>query len=162
MTTAQIALWLTLAAPAPDFHAVPGVAISYAPIVHYWADTFLVPRWLGRSAMREESTNDHRARSRREVIEHGVKVVKVIARGLFQVSVQYQDEHVAKAGLESFNWRNPSDSARVGLAYIARLRAQYDGDLLLTMAGYNAGPGRMRSALPVPLDTLIYLRRIFG
>lgn len=154
MTPAQIALWITLATPAPDFHAVPGIAISYTPIVHYWADTFLVPRWLARATMREESTNDHRARSRRDGV--------ILARGLFQISVQYQADHVAKAGLRSFDWRNPSDSARVGLAYIARLRDHYDGDLLLTMAGYNAGPGRMRSALPVPRDTLIYLRRIFG
>jgi soluble lytic murein transglycosylase-like protein len=166
MTPTATLLFLSLASPAPEIHGVPGLAISYQPIVDYWADVNLVPRFLARALVREESGNRPRAQSREwKKDRHGVwKPGKVLARGLTQISVQYQDVHVKAAGMspKAFRWWNPGDSCRVGFHLLRWLLDRYHGDQLLAIASYNCGFPRLESALPLPLETVKHLRRVFG
>ncbi|MCC7443119.1 MAG: DUF1284 domain-containing protein [Bdellovibrionales bacterium] len=39
---------------------------------------------------------------------------------------------------------DPLDNVRVGTSYIARILRQFNGNIVHTLAGYNAGPGRVR------------------
>lgn len=164
MTASAMALWLALT-PAPDYHGVPGVAISYHPIVDYWADINLVPRFLARKVAEVESGYKPRAQSRewRKVGKHW-RPGKVLARGLFQIAIKYQDHHVRNAGMRpsAFRWDSPSDSARVGLNVLKRLLERYDGDQLLAVAAFNAGWARVESSRALPRETIEHIYKVFG
>jgi hypothetical protein len=81
-----------------------------------------------------------------------------------------------RLGLEDYDPRNPADSLRLGAAYLAEMLERYDDNLMLALAGYNAGPGnadRWRAAfaesppdiwlLTVPFDeTRRYITRVLG
>jgi len=68
------------------------------------------------------------------------------ARGLMQLMPATARAMAARAGVPwqpdrlTRDWRY---NARLGAAYLARLRARYDGNPLLVAAAYNAGPGRV-------------------
>jgi len=166
MTPAQTLLWLALASPAPEIHGVPGLSISYQPVVDYWADQNLVPRFFARALVREESGNRPGSKSREwKKDRHGVWYPgKVLARGLTQISVQYQDVHVRAAGMsvKAFRWWNPGDSCRVGFHLLRWLLDRYHGDQLLAIAAFNCGYPRLESALPLPLETVKHLGKVFG
>lgn len=144
MTAAAALLAFTM---APWSYPVDLVAMSWEPIIYRHADAYLVPRPLAmRVAFVESSFRAH--------------AVSSDARGLYQVSVRYEAEHAAKAGVKGYDWRKPGDSARVGLALLARLHTRYN-DWPLAVAAYNCGPTRLESASPLPTETVEYLRRVF-
>lgn len=109
------------------------------------------------------------ARSKRDIVVKG-KVVgkKIIARGLMQISVEYQDELVRRylPGMHptNFQWRNPVHSARLGCAYL-----RYLIDRSGTWGGvcsYNCGPGRFDDLVKygrrLPAETEGYYRKVLG
>lgn len=159
------ALFLALSSP-PDYHGVPGVAMSYEPIVSYWADVYLVPRSLAMRVMVVESRANPLATGN-EWVKRGKRWVrgKVLAEGAFMVSVRHRAEHVARARLRRFDPWNVSDSARVGLAFLGYLLA-YFPDRRAAVAGYNAG--RERAARwyydgeALPAETREYVKKILG
>lgn len=69
------------------------------------------------------------------------------ATGIFQVMPD-TGRDAAKYLSISYNrdaWRNdPAYNIRLGSAYVARLVDNYDGNYVMAIAGYNAGPGRIR------------------
>lgn len=160
-----LSLFIALIA-APNFYGVPGVVVSYAPIVQHWADVYRVPRWLAMKIMVTESDSYPLAKSR---AWHKVKrrwvAGAVLSRGLLQVSIKDETEHARKAGVKAFDWRNPSDSARVGLCYLGAL-LRYFGDIRPAVAGYNCG--RTRAARwfyggeGLPMETRGYLVKVLG
>jgi soluble lytic murein transglycosylase-like protein len=164
MTPATLSLWLLLSSPLPPQHYIPGNPWSYQQTVEWYADANLVPRWLARKTAEVESGYVPTARSKEwKQDRHGVwRPGKVLARGLFQISVQYQSVHVRAAGMTRFDWRNPSDSSRVGLRLLRWLLDRYGGDKMLAVASYNCGYPRLESALPLPLETVKHLRKVFG
>ncbi len=183
MTPAQLALWLALAAPAPDAYFVPGVAMSYQSTLDYWSDVALVPHWLASRVAGAESDFYPAARSTKWVrvtkkdrkrwdVEPGqLWRRQVLAEGLMQISVEHRAEHVRNAGMRIngwlddpnvYQWDDAAKSIRVGVLLLGRLIARYHGDLRLAVAAYNCGPGRLESARALPSDTVEYLRRIFG
>lgn len=91
---------------------------------------------------------------------------KVIARGLMQISLQYQDELVVKYlgwHPSAYNWRNPVHSAKLGCAYLRALIDEYG--VWGAIASYNAGPGRYEQlwrGRPLPLETQRYLVKVLG
>jgi soluble lytic murein transglycosylase len=149
---ASLVLFASLAAPV---HAYPvkGIVESFEPIVNHWSDAFLVPRWFTMATARAESD------FRPALITH--KGHRVTSRGLFQINPRNEREHARNAGLTVFRWDDPSDSTRVGIAFLARLMARYGGSLMLASAAYNAGSRRIESAKPLPQETMQYLGRIF-
>lgn len=162
MTPAQIALWLTLANPVPEAYHVTGIAMSFHPTLDYWADTFMVQRWLPRKLAEVESSYRPTAQSY-EWVKVKRKWVKVpLSRGLMQINRYYQRELAAKAGLQSFNWRDAGQSARVGVALFSRLLNQSRGDYIVAVAKYNAGHARIESSRPIPTETIRYVWKVFG
>jgi soluble lytic murein transglycosylase-like protein len=173
MTPAQTLLFLTLASPAPEIHGIPGLAISYQPVVDYWADVNLVPRFLARKLVKRESQWDNEAQSyewKQKRNGTWYRTEKVIAQGLCQITANEDDrrELVEKAGMnpDKFDWRNPGHSARVGMAFLGRLLVRFNGELRPSVAGYNAGmygasqwwEGRWS----LPVETRKYLKEILG
>lgn len=82
----------------------------------------------------------------------------------------------AELGLDDYDPRKPADSLLLGAAYLSRMLERYDGDLLLALAAYNAGPGNAdrwvaaRETLPPDLwllttpfdETRRYVVRVLG
>ncbi len=57
---------------------------------------------------------------------------------------------------------SPEQNIKGGSAYLASLLKQYNGDLSLTLAAYNAGPGNVRRHKGVPpfAETQAYIKRV--
>lgn len=56
----------------------------------------------------------------------------------------------------------PAENLRAGAEYVAKLLERYDGDLRLSLAAYNAGPGNVRrfGGVPPYRETLNYVERV--
>lgn len=84
--------------------------------------------------------------ARRESEFNPVVISSAGARGLMQLMPGTAQEIARETGLDTDTWQLTSDwrhNARLGSAYLAQLRARYDGNPLLMAAAYNAGPGRV-------------------
>jgi soluble lytic murein transglycosylase len=69
------------------------------------------------------------------------------ATGIFQVMPDTGRDAAKylKISYDAQAWRNdPAYNIRLGSAYVARLVDNYDGNYVMAIAGYNAGPGRIR------------------
>lgn len=162
MTPAQLALWLALAAPAPEAYFVPGVLWSFQSTLDYWSDTYLVQRWLPRRIAFLESSYHPDAQSWKRVWSKAKKWHwEPLSRGLMQINRHHEKELAAKAGVVGFRWNDPKHSARVGVALLSRLLRQSGGDMLIAVASYNAGFARISSALPIPGETTRYVEKVF-
>jgi len=121
---------------------------------------------LAFSVAFQESELKPWARSRREVMVDGVPVHKIIARGLMQISLQYQDELVRRYlgwHPSNFDWRNPVHSAKLGCSYLSALIKRYG--TWGGVASYNCGPGRYQelwNGRMLPEETVDYLKKVLG
>ena len=91
--------------------------------------------WLVLGVIRQESAFNARAVSRAD------------ARGLMQLLPSTGREVYQRIGMEAF--RNdllfdPQLNVRLGTQYLGRLADTHRGNLILTLAAYNAGPGRVK------------------
>ena len=143
---------------AREFHLDPGLVLSVAI-----AESSLNPdtksfRWVRVDPVKDRNRWD---------FEPGMLYRReTVARGLMQISVQYQDELVAKyLGWcpRNFDWANPVHSAKLGCAYLSALikRSGTWGGV----ASYNCGPGRfdqLAKGRPLPAETVEYIRRVLG
>lgn len=164
-----LALWAILAGPVPDYYAVPSWPASCEPIVSYWADVYRVPRWLAYRVFLVESGGNPRATGNRWHQVRGRWVRgEVLARGAFMVSVRHQSEHLIRAGLTEadFDPWDVSDSARVGLCFMASLIEYFDGELRPAVAAYNCGRARAeawwKGERALPAETVSYLKKVLG
>lgn len=69
------------------------------------------------------------------------------ATGIFQVMPDTGRDAAKKLGIayDRDAWRHdPAYNIRLGAAYVANLVNNYDGNYVMAIAGYNAGPGRIR------------------
>ena len=69
------------------------------------------------------------------------------AVGIFQVMPDTGRDAAKYLGIsfDAAAWRrNPQYNIRLGAAYVNRLVTNYDGNYVMAIAGYNAGPGRIR------------------
>jgi len=162
MTTT--ATWLAVVAlsnPVPPTSHHSGIFYQ-SPTVTYYADRFLVPRWFALAVTREESSFRIRLETAVWVGKgkHGHRVI--LSHGMMQTNPRYEKEFAAAVGLRVFDWRNPVESARVGLGRLAFLLRYFHGDQALAVAAYNAGIARIESRLPIPDETIVFLGRVFG
>lgn len=69
------------------------------------------------------------------------------ATGIFQVMPDTGRDaaKMLKIPYDANAWRNnPAYNVKLGTAYVANLVKNYDGNYIMAIAGYNAGPGRIR------------------
>lgn len=59
---------------------------------------------------------------------------------------------------------DPADNVRAGTQYLRQLLDRYNGDLVLALSAYNAGPARVDAAGGIPQikETQQYVRKILG
>lgn len=143
----------------PALPPISGIPYSFEPIVSRYSAAYLIPAWLCRRIAMAESSWRQGCQTR--TIRNGRSVV---SRGLFQINRDHERELATKAGILPwrFDWRNPDDSARVGIAYLGRLIRKYHGDLGKSVAAFNCGPGRVDSGRAWPNETKEYVLRILG
>jgi len=184
MTTAT---WLALVAlchpaPQPVYHSGK---IYQAETVTYFCDRFKIQNGLGMALVREESSFRIRLETRGQISVPAMSqksLAKFLARypgfrwdsknkniiwvvlshGMTQTNPRYDPEFAAAVGLRSFDWRNPVESARVGLGRLAFLLRYFHGDQALFVSAYNAGIARIESRLPIPDETIVFLGRVLG
>ncbi len=105
--------------------------------LHSLKDTKLpVPAELSLAIARRESEFDP------VVVSHAG------AQGLMQLMPTTAQQVATELGeAYSFAWltTNPAYNARLGSAYLAGLSKQFDGNIIMMAAGYNAGPHRPKS-----------------
>jgi len=66
------------------------------------------------------------------------------ARGLMQLMPRTASSLARRLGREEYDIEDPAFNIEAGTAYLAYLLRLFDGDLALALAGYNAGPMRVR------------------
>ena len=181
--TAALSLWLAFN-PVPDFYGVKSWPQSYDTLIAYHADANLVPRWLAKAIIREESGFDPEAQAfewelrkdwkkvngKWRLADAWFKTDKVLARGFAMVSANHahESDHVKKAGmrLEDYDWRDPSDSLLVGMAYLGNLMMYFRGELRPVVASYNCGRNRAaewwNDGRALPRETARYMKMVLG
>lgn len=80
------------------------------------------------------------------------------AKGLMQII----DPTAEDLGINNV-W-NPRENIMGGTKYLSQLLRQYDGDMKLALAGYNAGPGKVEkfNGIPPYKETQNYITRVTG
>lgn len=130
--------WTNLAVTAGKAGAQRGMdmqAMAFPIGVSPNVDTSGLEKALAFAIMRQES-------------EFNQSVVSSAgATGIFQVMPVTGREAAKKLGI-AYNadaWRrDPAYNIRLGAAYVANLVDNYDGNYIMAIVGYNAGPGRIR------------------
>jgi len=99
---------------------------------------------LVKAVIRVESNFDYRAVSRKG------------ATGLMQLLPETARE------MKVYNLFDPDDNVRGGSAYLRYLLNRYNGNLNLTLAAYNAGPGAVtrHGGIPPFEETVNYIRQV--
>lgn len=134
--------------PEDDFVSVPAPAPTaagpYGEFVKAAAARYAVDAELILSVIAAESNFDPKAISRRN------------ARGLMQLL----PETAARYGVQDIF--DPKENIDAGTHYLSELLHQYNNDLALALAAYNAGPERVQEFGSVPpyTETISYVRRV--
>lgn len=114
--------------------------------------------------MRAESGGDPRAVSGKN------------ARGLMQITPIAEKEILQKTGWDKGDLFDPDYNVKIGSAYLRRMLDRFEGDTVLAVAAYNAGPTRitrLRKRHPemhsrelvarhAPRETAGYVRNVLG
>ena len=122
--------------------------------------------------------NDHpAARSLQDSIEsvateHGVD--PLLVKAVIKTESNFDPEAVSAKGalglmqlmpatareLRVTNPLDPLENVTGGTRYLRTLLDSYDGNVALSLAAYNAGPGRVKDAIPNIPETRIYVARV--
>ncbi|QQG64655.1 lytic transglycosylase domain-containing protein [Desulfobulbus oligotrophicus] len=55
---------------------------------------------------------------------------------------------------------DPQENITGGTKYLRSLLDNYDGDVVLSLAAYNAGPGKVKGRIPNIIETRIYIAKV--
>jgi soluble lytic murein transglycosylase len=104
---------------------------------------------------------------RQESLFEGFATSYAAARGLMQVipstGAEIANQLGWPPGYESDDLYRPVVSVRFGTFYLAQQRDRFDGDLVATLAAYNAGPGNAlawKAIAPDDPDLFLEIMRI--
>lgn len=104
-------------------------------LVYCYAEEYQVNPYLVGAMIRVESKFNDRAES-----EAG-------ARGIMQImpeTAQWAAEQMQLEGFHPDRLYEPEYNIRIGVWYLANLLSEFDGDVVLAVAAYNAGRGNVR------------------
>jgi len=126
-----------------EFKAVPARR-AYEDIIQEAAKTYEIDPSLIRAVMQAESAF------------HPYVVSRAGAEGLMQLMPALADE---MGVTDSFD---PRENIMGGARYLKQLLDQHNGNIALTLASYNAGPGNVRRYGGVPpfKETRTYVKKI--
>ena len=126
-----------------EFTAVPARK-AYEDIIQEAARTYEIDPSLIRAVMQAESAF------------HPFVVSRAGAEGLMQLMPALADE---MGVTDSFD---PRENIMGGARYLKQLLEQHDGNIALTLASYNAGPGNVKRYGGVPpfKETRSYVKKI--
>lgn len=119
---------------------------KYESIIEQAAETFGVDKNIIKSVILAESAGKQNALS------------SANAKGLMQLI----DSTAQYLGVNNV-W-DPKENIMGGTKYLSQLLRQYDGNLKLALAGYNAGPGNVDkyNGIPPFQETQNYVTRVMG
>jgi Rod binding domain-containing protein len=119
---------------------------KYESIIEQASNQFKIDKNLIKSVILTESAGKENALS------------KAKAKGLMQL----MDATAEELGVKNI-W-NPEENITGGTKYLAGLLRQYNGDVKLALAGYNAGPGNVEqhNGIPPFPETQNYISRVLG
>ena len=106
----------------------------YAPIAERMAHEFDVDPNLVLAVIGAESAGRPRARSRRGAIG----LMQVMPATAAQLARELDMPPLTEKDLE-----DPETNVRLGTYYLSKLDKRFEGDRMLALAGYNAGPARV-------------------
>ena len=127
------------------FHERVGRRLApYDAIIHKAGQKYNVPDTLIRAVITAESAGKHDA------------VSPVGAKGLMQL----MDSTAAGLGVK--NSFDPAQNIEGGTKYLRQMLDQFQGDVSLALAAYNAGPGAVKKhgGIPPYKETRAYVRKI--
>jgi len=126
-----------------EFEAVPARK-AYEDLIQEAAKTYDIDPALIRAVMQAESAF------------HPYVVSRAGAEGLMQLMPALADE---MGVIDSFD---PRENIMGGTRYLKQLLDQHNGNIALTLASYNAGPGNVRRYGGVPpfKETRTYVKKI--
>lgn len=119
--------------------------IKYDHIINAAAQRYNIPFLLIKSVIRQESNFNHRA------------VSSAGARGLMQLMPQ------TARSLGVANIFSPTANIMGGAKYLSFLLKKYSGNIRLTLAAYNAGPGAVdlyKKQVPPYKETKLYVKKV--
>jgi soluble lytic murein transglycosylase-like protein len=120
---------------------------SYQEHIRFAADKYRVPVALLRAVMAVESNYDARAVSEKGAVGL-MQLMPGTARDMFVLDI----------------W-DPAQNIDGGARYLRLLANQYRGDVMMTLAAYNAGPDAVRRAggkIPDIPETREYVRKVLA
>lgn len=117
---------------------------EYEPIIAQASKQFNVPPHIIKAVITAESAGKSSA------------VSKVGAKGLMQL----MDGTAGDLGVK--NSFDPEDNIRGGTKYLRKMLDEFDGNVDLALAAYNAGPGNVRKhgGIPPFQETQAYVRKV--
>ncbi|NEO83062.1 MAG: transglycosylase SLT domain-containing protein [Spirulina sp. SIO3F2] len=130
---ADRAAWQALRTTPDYWYAL--FPFPYAEAVQSWSAERQVNPLLVIALMRQESRFQPDIRS------------SAGALGLMQVMPDTGEEVAEKVGLEEYSLINPEDNIALGTWYLNFTHREFDGNSMLAIASYNAGPGNVSSWL---------------
>lgn len=118
----------------PDMGELEALLLYPVRYPEAFANASDATRTLAIAIAKEESSWDPTARS------------GVGAQGMMQLMPQTAREVAASIGAP-ININDPQANARLGIAYLDSLMAQFQGDPLFVTAAYNSGPGAVKKSM---------------
>jgi soluble lytic murein transglycosylase-like protein len=138
LTTTMKRLGGDVMPPISQNRSTGAATLPYGNVIHDAAKRYWVPVPLIAAVIQCESNWQKDS------------VSPVGARGLMQVLPRTA---MGEFGIAPSDLFDPTININTGTAYLRRLANRYGGDTATTVAAYNAGPGRVESGKPIPLET---------
>ncbi len=137
---------MSLSGSWPGYSRTSYKNVRYHSHIDYWGKRYNIDPNLIKAIIRAESGFDPYAVSKRG------------AQGLMQLMPATARE------MRVSDPFNPEQNIAGGVRYLRKLLKMFDGDLVLSLAAYNAGPNQVKRAGGVPriTETKQYIKRVLS